>query len=137
MTNFESKVKQIPYPQTSVYRKLSDLNNLERLRDRLPSDKIKDFTFNADSVTAQVPMVGVISMRIVERQEPSCVKFESVQSPIPFSLSIDVMPGDDNTSKTKVKIDADIPFMLSSFVSGHLKDGVDKVADMLAQISYD
>ena len=137
MTNFESKVKQIPYPQTSVYRKLSDLNNLERLRDRLPSDKIKDFTFDADSVTAQVPMVGVISMRIVERQEPSCVKFESVQSPIPFSLSIDVMPGNDNTSKTKVKIDADIPFMLSSFVSGPLKDGVDKVADMLAQISYD
>ena len=137
MTNFESKVKQIPYPQTSVYRKLSDLNNLERLRDRLPSDKIKDFTFDADSVTAQVPMVGVISMRIVERQEPSCVKFESVQSPIPFSLSIDVMPGDDNTSKTKVKIAADSPFMRSSFVSGPLKEGVDKVADMLAQISYD
>ena len=34
MTKFESSVKQIPYPVENVYRNISDLSNLERVRDR-------------------------------------------------------------------------------------------------------
>ena len=40
MTKFESSVKQIPYPVEDVYRNISDLNNLERVRDRIPEDKL-------------------------------------------------------------------------------------------------
>ncbi len=34
MTKFESSVKQIAYPVADVYRNISDLSNLERVRDR-------------------------------------------------------------------------------------------------------
>lgn len=137
MTSFESKVKQIPYPQEAVFRKISDLNNLERIRDRIPGDKIQDFSFDSDSVTANVPLVGTVSVHIVEREEPECVKFEAAQSPIPFNVWIQVLPVDDNTSKVKVTMKADIPFMLAGMVSGPLQEGVDKVAEALSMIPYD
>ena len=137
MTTFESKVKQIPYPQEAVYRNISDLNNLGRIRDRLPGDKIQEFNFDADSVSINVPPVGTVSMHIVEREEPKCVKFETEQSPMPFNLWIQVLPVDANTSKMKVTVKADIPIMLKGIVSGPLQDGVDKVADALAMIPYE
>ena len=137
MTSFESKVKVVPYPQEAVYRNISDLSNLERIRDRIPGDKIQDFSFDTDNVTINVPPVGTVSMRIVEREEPKCVKFEAVQSPMPFNLWIQMLPIDANTSKMKVTVKADIPFMLKGLVTGPLQDGVDKVADALALIPYE
>ena len=50
MATFESKVKEIPYPQEAVFRKISDLSNLEQIRDRIPSDKIQDFSFSVQNV---------------------------------------------------------------------------------------
>ena len=137
MTKFESSIKTVPYPQENVYRNISDLNNLERVRDRVPSDKIQDFSFDSDRVSISVPPVGQITMRIVEREEPKCVKFESENSPMPFNLWIQVLPIDEQTSKMKVTVKADIPFMLKAMVAGPLQDGVEKVADALAQIPYE
>ncbi len=137
MTSFESQVKTVPYPQEAVYRNISDLNNLERVRDRIPSDKIQEFSFDADSVSVNVPPVGLVTLRIVDRDEPKCVKFETAQSPLPFNLWIQVLPVDEQTSKMKITVKADIPFVLRGMVSGPLQDGVDKVADALAMIPYE
>lgn len=136
MTKFESSIKQIPYPQAAVYRNLSDLNNLEKVRDRVPEDKVKDFKFDQDSVTISVDPVGAITLRICEREEPKCVKFEAVQSPLPFNLWIQILPVTETTSKMKLSLKADIPFMLRGMVSGPLEDGLEKIADALAQIQY-
>ena len=136
MTKFESSVKQIPYPVENVYRNLSDLNNLERVRDRIPEDKLQDFQFDSDSVQVSVAPVGTIKLRIIEREENKCVKFETEQSPLPFNLWIQVLPVNEAESKMKVTVKADIPFMLKGMVSGPLQDGVEKIADALAQIPY-
>lgn len=137
MSTFESSIKQIPYPQSAVYRNLSDLNNLERVRDRVPEDKVKDFAFDRDSVTISVDPVGQITLRICEREEPKCIKFETAQSPLPFNLWIQILPVTDTTSKMKLTLKADIPFMLKGMVSGPLEDGLEKIADALAQVPYE
>ena len=136
MTKFESNVKQIPYPVEDVYRNISDLSNLERVRDRIPQDKLQDFQFDSDSVQVSVSPVGTIKLRICEREENKCVKFETEQSPMPFNLWIQVLPVDDASSKMKVTVKADIPFMLKGMVSGPLQDGVEKIADALSQIPF-
>ncbi len=136
MSKFESSVKQIPYPVADVYRNISDLSNLERVRDRVPSDKLSDFQFDRDTVQVNVPPVGLIKLRIIEREELKCVKFETEQSPMPFNLWIQVLPVDEMTSKMRVTVKADIPFMLKGMVSGPLQDGVEKIADALAQVPY-
>ena len=137
MSKYESSVKQVPYPQEAVYRNISDLSNQERVRDRVPTDKIQEFSFDRDTVSVNVPPVGQISLRIIEREEPKCVKFEAVQSPMPFNLWVQILPVDEQNSKMKVTVKADIPIMLKALVSGPLQDGVDKVADALSQIPYE
>ena len=136
MSKYESSIKTVPYPQEAVYRNISDLSNLARIRDRIPSDKVQEFTFDQDSVSVSVPPVGQITLRIVEREEPKCIKFEAVQSPLPFKLWVQILPIDELTSKMKVTVDADIPMMLKPMVNGPLQDGVEKVADALALIDY-
>ena len=136
MTKCESSVKQIPYPVEDVYRNISDLSNLERVRDRVPQDKLQDFQFDSDSVQVSVSPVGTIKLRICEREENKCVKFETEQSPMPFNLWIQVLPVTATESKMKVTVKADIPFMLKGMVSGPLQDGVEKIADALSQIPF-
>ena len=129
-------MKHVPYPQENVYRNISDLSNLERIRDRVPTDKIDDFSFDSDAVSVSMPPVGKVTLRIVEREEPKCVKFESVQSPIPFNLWIQVLPVDAENSKMKVTVKADIPLVLRAMLSSPLQDGVEKVAEALSLIQY-
>lgn len=136
MAKFESSIKQIPYSQRSVYDCISDLSNLERVRDRVPADKIQDFQFDQDTVSISAAPVGEIKLHIIDRDEPKCVKFETVQSPVPFYLWIQVLPVNETSSKMKVTVDADIPFMLKGMVSGPIQEGVEKIADALAMIPY-
>ena len=134
MSKFESSIKQIPYSQKAVYDKISNLENLEKVRERIPADKVQDFSFDKDSVSVNVSPVGEIKLRIINREEPKWVKFETAQSPLPFNLWIQVLPVTETTSKMKVTVDADIPFMLKGMVSGPLKDGIEKIAAALAII---
>jgi hypothetical protein len=136
MTKFESSIKQVPYSQEAVYRNISDLSNLERVRDRVPEDKLESFSFDADTVSVSVPPVGKITLRIIEREEPKCVKFETVESPMPFNLWIQMLPVTEESSKMKVTVKADIPLMLRGMVSGPIQDGVEKIAEALAQVPY-
>ncbi len=136
MTQFESSVYPIPYPVGNVYQTLSDLTHLERIKDRVPEDKLKDFQFDKDSVQVSVTPVGTLRLRIVEREENKCIKFEAEQSPVPFNLWIQVLSVSDQTSKMRVTVKADIPFMLKGMVSGPLKDGVEKIGAALAQVPY-
>ena len=98
-SKFESSVKQIPYSQEAVYRNISDLRNLEKVRDRVPEDKVKSFSFDEDTISINVPPVGELKLRVVEREEPKCVKFETAQSPLPFNVWIQMLPVDEQNSK--------------------------------------
>ena len=137
MSKFESSIKQIAYPQQSVYNMLSDLTNIERVKDKVPEDKLKDLTFDKDTISISVSPVGQISMRIVERDEPKTNKFASENSPMSFNFWIQILPVSDTASKMKLTIDADIPFFAKGMVSGPLKEGIEKIAEALATIPYE
>ena len=57
-TRFESTIKQIPYPQQAVYDMLSNLDNIAKVMDRIPKDKIKDMEFDRDHVSMSVDPGG-------------------------------------------------------------------------------
>lgn len=136
MSKYESGVKQIPHPQQVVYDTISDLNNINRIKDRIPADKIQNLTFDADSVSVSVPPVGNITLRIIDRDEPKCVKFEAANSPVPFNLWVQLLPVTDSSCKMRVTVKADIPMLLKPMVGGRLQEGVDRIADVLAMLPY-
>lgn len=137
MSTFESSIRQIPHSQQSVYAMLSDLANLERVRDRLPEDKIKDFAFDSDSLSISVAPVGSIKLRIVDREAPKCIKFETEQSPIPFNFWIQVLPVTETSSKMKLTIKAELNMFIKGMVKKPLQEGIEKIADALQMINYD
>lgn len=137
MSKFESSIKQIPYPQQSVYNMLSDLTNIERVKNKVPEDKLKDMTFDKDSIAISVAPVEQVSMRIIEREEPKTIKFASDNSPMSFNFWIQILPVSETESKLKLTIDADIPFFAKGMVSGPLQEGIEKIADALAMIPYE
>ena len=136
-STFESTIRQIPYPQTIVYGRLSDLNNLEKIRDKMPQDKIEDFSFDADHISLKAPMVGEIKLRIVDREEPKTIKFETEQSPVPFNFWIQLLPMDAANCKMKLTIKAELNPFIKGMVSGPLTEGLEKVADVLQNIQYE
>ena len=85
MSKFESSVKIIPFSQERVYDKISDLSNLESVKDKLPEDKVKDLKFDKDSLSFSVSPIGEIRLQVVERNPFDCVKFETTNSPLPDS----------------------------------------------------
>ncbi len=149
-TTFESSIKQIPHKQESVYNTLSDLNNLQRLKDRfeqvkdqIPEDKrkemekLKDLKFDSDSISITAPMVGEIKMRIIDREEPKTIKFETENSPVPFNFRIQLLPTSDTACKMKLTIKADLNPFIKGMVKKPLEEGIEKIANALAMISYE
>ena len=135
-SKFESSVKLIPYSQQAVYNNISDLRNLEKVRDRVPEDKVQSFSFDADTVSLNVAPVGELKLRICDREEPKCVKFETVQSPVPFNVWVQVLPVDENSSKMKVTVKAELNPFIKSMVEKPLQEGVEKIAEALAMVHY-
>ena len=130
MAQYESNVKHVPYSQERVYDKLSDLNNLAAIRERMD-----DMTFDRDSLTLTVQGMNV-TLRIIEREPCKCIKFEGDKSPIPLNLWIQILPVNENEAKMKVTIRAEVNMFMKAMVAKPLQEGVEKLADMLSMIPY-
>ena len=136
MTKFESDVKLIPYSQERVFEKLADLNNLEVIKDRIPKDKVQDISFDSDSLSFNVAPVGTIKLQVVEREPYKCIKFETVVSPLPFNLWIQLVAVSERECKLKVTIGMDLNPFMKTMVQKPLKEGLEKMVDMLSMIKY-
>jgi hypothetical protein len=136
MTTIESTIRQIGYPQEAVYRTLSDLSHIDKFKDRIPEDKVKDLSFDADSISVGTPM-GSVKLVIVEREEPKTIKFETRESPLPFNFWIQILPVSEASSKIKLTIKADLNPFISGMVKKPLQEGIEKIADALQMIRYE
>ncbi|MBC8592246.1 SRPBCC family protein [Oscillospiraceae bacterium N12] len=136
MTKFESSVKVIPYGQERVYNKLADLSNLEAIKDRLPEDKVKDISFDTDTLSFSVAPVGQLTLKIIDREPDKCIKFETVNSPLPFNMWIQIAPVAVEECKLKITIGMELNPFMKTMVQKPLQEGLEKMADMLSMINY-
>ena len=136
MATFESTIREINYPQQNVYNLLSDLSNIEKIKDRLPEDKVKDLIFDENSISISSPM-GAVKLNIIEREEPKCIKFETEKSPLPFNLWIQILPMNESSCKMKLTIKAELNPFIKGMVSKPLQEGIEKIADGLQMIKYE
>lgn len=136
MSQFESQVVAIPYSQQRVYNMLSDLSHLESVKNRIPQDKVKDLTFDRDTVSVNVAPVGDIAFKIIEREEPKCVKLEATTSPIPLTIWIQMLPTAEESSKMKLTLRTELPIFMKGMIQKPLQEGLEKIAEMLAAIKY-
>ncbi len=153
LSKFESEIKQIPQPQTVVYNRFSNLNNLSSLKERLadpqvqqrlaeqvPAEKMAELqryadnmSFDADSIRISSPL-GEITLRVVEREEPKCIKFASEGAPVQLYLWIQLLPHGEAECRMRVTVGAEVNFFMKGMVAKPLQQAADGLAQMLAAV---
>ena len=153
VSKFESEVKIIPQVQQVVYDRFADLNNLASLKERLndpevqaklaeevPADKLGDLrsytegmTFDTDSLTIASPL-GQITLHIVERDEPKCIKFASEGAPVQLYVWVQLLPHGEMESKMRVTVGAEVNFFMKGMVAKPLQQAADGLANILSAI---
>ena len=160
MSDFVSNIKTINHPQQTVYDYLSDLSHLEALKQRLSdpalqerirqeasernmgdignlSERLDSLTCEPDSLSIGNTPMGSLTLRIIEREEPKCIKFETEQSPLDFNFWIQLLPVTEQSCKMRLTLKADLNPLIRGMVGGKLQEAIDKIAEMLAAIPYE
>ena len=136
-SKYTSAVRQIPAPVEVVYPALSNLQNLKRVREHIPQDRIRDLEITPDSVRMKVDGLGQkISILIEDRIENDSVKFGAEGLPMPMNFWIQLKPGEGDSCFVRLTLKADIPMMFKMMLDKKIQKGIDDAAEMLTQFPY-
>ena len=136
-SKYESKITSAPCSASQIYRVLSNLENLERVRQFIPQDKVQEMEISADRVRMKVDgLAQKITIAIVDRIENDTVKFGAEGIPMDANFWIQLKELNPTDTRIKLTVKADIPFMFKFMVEKKLQTGLDQAADMLAQFPY-
>ncbi len=136
-TKYESKICSIPNSAENVYKVLSNLENLNRVKDLIPKDKIQELEVSADSIRMKVDGLGQkITLSIVERIENDTIKFGAEGIPMQANFWIQLKQIAPLDTRIKLTLKADIPFMFKMMLDKKMQQGLDQAADMLTQFPY-
>jgi len=133
MTTYESDIKTISSGEEVVFGLISDLNNLQLLKDdERVQEKLKDLTFDTDSCSFTIDLLGNVGFRIVDREPFKTVKMEVFNVPMPINFWIQLKQVTENETKMKLTLKADFPTMIKMMVDSKLKEGINTIAGYLA-----
>lgn len=136
-SKYESKITSAPCSASQIYRVLSNLENLERVRQFIPQEKVQEMEISADRVRLKVDgLAQKITIAIVDRIENDTVKFGAEGIPMDANFWVQLKEVSPTDTRIKLTVKADIPFMFKMMVDKKLQQGLDQAADMLAQFPY-
>ena len=135
MTKYESDIKIIFSSEEVVFRLLSDLSNLEKFKNEPNApQQLQEAEFDKDSCRFKVEGLGVVGVRIVERESNSTIKFEAENIPmVKVKAWIHLEQIAENETQMSLKMEADIPLMMKMMLDKKIKTGINQVADVIAK----
>lgn len=139
-TTYESKITASTSTVDSIYKTVSNLSNLDKVKDLIPQDKIQEMEAGEDYIRFKVDGLGQkICIRIEGKEENNFVKFGLEDAPLPAEINfwIQMKAVEDGSSRIKLTLRGDIPMMIKMMFESKLKQGLDQAADMLAQMPFD
>jgi carbon monoxide dehydrogenase subunit G len=136
MTTFESAVTKATCNDSEIFGLLSDLNNIEKIKDRIPQGMIKELEFDTDSCRFSVDPVGQVGLQIIEREPAKTIKFAADRSPVDFNLWIQLKQVAENDTRIKVTLKADLNPVIKLMLSKPIENFVNKLAEILSTLPY-
>lgn len=134
---YESKIQSIPAPVDKVYPVLSNLMNLERVRELIPVDKVQEMDISEDAVKFKVDgLAQKVTIRIVDKIENDTIKFGLDNMPMAANFWIQLKEVAPNDTRVKLTVKADIPVFFRMMIEKKLQQGIDDAAVMLTQFPY-
>ena len=136
-SKYESKITSAPCPAQQIYRVLSNMESLNKVKDLIPKDKVQEMEIEPDRVRLKVDgLAQKITIAIVDRIENDTIKFGAEGIPMDANFWIQLKEVSPTDTRIKLTVKADIPFMFKFMVEKKLQQGLDQAADMLAQFPY-
>lgn len=137
MIEFNSDLKTIYHSDRDIFRVLSDLRNLDFVKEFIPEDQIKEFVFDKDSVSFRIDAIGKVTFLVIERQPESLIKFKSEKLPFDVFLEIQLQLKSEEETELIMMVQSDISPFMRGIVEKPMREAVDKISDALTQLPYD
>lgn len=134
---YESKIHSAAASAEQIYKVLSNLNNLNRVKDLIPKDKVQELEISEDYVRMKVDGLGQkIAISIVDKIENDTIKFGAENIPMEMNFWIQLKEITPNDTRIKLTLKADLPMMFKMMLDKKLQNGIDQAAEMLAKFPY-
>ncbi|MEA1877998.1 MAG: SRPBCC family protein [Bacteroidota bacterium] len=131
MTDIVSKQGKIEASEEKLFEFLSDLRNLDSF---IPHEKVQNWESDEESCSFTVPQVGQLSLRITAKEPHKMIKVEPEGGSTPFSFSffVQIKQVDENDTRMKLTLRAELNVMMKTMFAGPLKKGLDQIVDTLS-----
>ena len=116
---------------------LSNLENLNKVRDLIPEDKVQELEISPNCIRMKVGgLAQKIAIRIVEKEEYKTIKFGADNIPMAVNVWIQLKQMAENDTRMRITLKADIPMMFRMMLDKKMQQGLDQAVDMLCQLPY-
>ncbi len=146
LNKYTSDVKLVENNQQVIFNYLSNFENLseylnsgliEKITEKIPQVKITDFQSNQDSCKFNITGLGVAEIKIVNREPFKTIKVESSGGlPLSFTFWIQLIPVDPFKTKMRLTLHAEMSMMIKMVAGNKLEDGINNLAETLANLPY-
>lgn len=161
MTKYESQVYTVNALQIEAFQRLADLRHfqafkdalerpdfLEQLSSRIPDayadqvtpekiqqirDNMQNVVISRDAISMET-QIGLVTLAIVEREEPKLVKFQGVGTPVDCCLWVQFLPLGVYQTKLKVTVGVELNFFIRKMVESKIKDVPDGIGQFLSYV---
>lgn len=134
---YESKIGQVAASEKAIFDVLSNLENLNKVRDLIPEDKVQELEISPDCIRMKVGgLAQKIAIRIVEKEEYKTIKFGADNIPMAVNVWIQLKQMAENDTRMRITLKADIPMMFRMMLDKKMQQGLDQAVDMLCQLPY-
>lgn len=144
MAVYSSEKVRLNAGAEAVYDKLSNLENLRGMLDKVPADRIpedkrqmfENIQITHDTIAVPGGPMGNLVFRVVERKEPTLIKLKGEGIPMEMALVLHIHPESTNTSEANVDIDINIPMMLKPMIGGQIQKIANQFGEVLGSIPF-
>lgn len=134
---YESKIGQVAAGDKAIFEVLSNLENLNKVRDLIPEDKVQELEISPDCIRMKVGgLAQKIAIHIVEKEEYKTIKFGADNIPMAVNVWIQLKQMAENDTRMRITLKADIPMMFRMMLDKKMQQGLDQAVDMLCQLPY-
>lgn len=135
---YESNISKTSSSAASVYAVVSNLENLNKVKDLIPEDKVKDMEFTTDTAHFKIDGLGQkVCIRIVEKEDNKTIKFDIENIPVAANLWIQMKQVTEGDTRLKLTLKADMPIMFRMMFGNKMQEGLNQATEMLAKMPFE
>ncbi len=146
ISKYISDTKYIGHNQEIIFNYLSNFENLakfinggllEKISEQIPQIKITDFESDYDSCRFNISGMGQAEFKVIKREPHQTIKVASSGSlPVGITFWVQLLPINAYQTKMRLTLHAEMSMMIKMMAGKKLEEGVNRMADMLAQLPY-